>query len=700
MKLCCTSVIRWVLGAALFCWVLIAQAVVGNWQTEGPVSVRLVSPLSSLEGEGVLPLGLHIRLEDGWKTYWRTPGFAGAPPGLLLSHSALAEPKWHWPAPDRFEQFDQQLFGYKHEVLIPIDYVLKDNQQPLDLAGVVSVFVCREVCIPVKLSVSLHLPVNSSEDSEEAWSVSRLYNQFRSRVPASASLPDAEARWTSGGVYAEFSLDSAGDHPDIFPEGLDIEEWPAPQVEVRDLVVRVWWPLISPSHQAELPAEIQLTYRDSLQAFTFSVPLKSGSWPQPPNAGLKDLLPAGEQNQHWVWMILLALSGGLILNLMPCVLPVISIKLVAWSHLKHAARGVIRMHALMTTLGILSLFWLLATLLILLRTMGYYVGWGIQFQSPLFLLFLAILLSVFAANFLGWFEFRLPEKWQDSLNEVGNHSSALLKSYLHGMTATLLATPCSAPFLGTAVAFALTQDGSGILVIFTALGVGLAAPYLLIIALPGTVKWVPKGGRWSLILKGLLAGALGLTVVWLLWVLAASVSGTALMIVVILLGLSLLLLRRVQPANLLGVVGLWMAAVLIVQASSQWIPQNAVHPEATHGREQSEWQTFSRAQWEALREAQQTVLLDITADWCITCQYNKKVVLETEPMLRYFRESRVILMQADWTHPNPEIEALLTEYGRAGIPFNLLTGPKKPEGILLPELLTESIVREAVEQIK
>ncbi len=676
-------------------WTTVSHAVVGTWQSEGPVKVRLISPVAALEGLQTLPLGLHIQLEEGWKTYWRTPGAAGAPPRLKLNTPRLTSPQWHWPAPGRYEQFGQQLYGYTEEVLIPIDYQLAGNEELLDISGDASVFVCREVCIPVKVKVGLQVPPIAMDEAEEDWQAIRLYSQFQSRVPSKRPATGVVARWSEAGLYASVPMAVMGDTPDLFPEGIDIEEWPAPIVLSKDGAVQAWWLFDRPEPLDDVPDRIALTYRDSVQAFTVTPALVQSTLPVIPEGyGESDHAPESTAAEWW-GMILLALIGGVILNLMPCVLPVISIKLVAWSHLKHAARGVIRLHALMTTLGILSLFWILAGGLMVLRTMGYYVGWGIQFQSPYFLLFLVILLSVFAANFMGWFEFRLPEKWQDSLNEVGNHSSAMLKSYLHGMTATLLATPCSAPFLGTAVAFALTQEALGIWVIFTALGIGLALPYLLIMVWPGTVSRVPKGGRWSLVLRHVLAGALLLTVIWLLWVLAASVSVIGLALIALLVMISLTLLRRIRLANLLGVAGLWVAAVVTVQASSEW---------TYHGESQdishSEWQTFTRANWNALRESKQTVLLDITADWCITCQYNKKVVLETREMLQYFRESGVILMQADWTHPNEDIEQLLTEYGRAGIPFNLLVGPKKPDGILFPEILTESVVREAVTQVK
>jgi suppressor for copper-sensitivity B len=376
-------------------------------------------------------------------------------------------------------------------------------------------------------------------------------------------------------------------------------------------------------------------------------------------------------------MLLLALVGGLILNAMPCVLPVLSLKVFGLVRSAGHGRREIARGALSTAAGILVSFWALALAAIAARAAGSAVGWGIQFQRPGFVALLAVIVVLFCLNLWGLFEIPLPQR----LARLGGSGprEGVAGHFASGLFATLMATPCSAPFLGTAVSFALAQEAPVILAIFTAVGLGMALPYLLISAFPGVAKVLPRPGAWMETVRGVMGFLLAAAAIWLFYVLSAQVSPEKVAgIKLALLALALFTWlrhrgvsgRAFRHAAALGMVA--TVAVALGLAVSQQASTTEVAGPTAETAGLIEWQPFDRARAESLAAGGQLVFVDVTADWCFTCKVNERLVIETPEIAGAFEEHSVVPMKADWTNRNDDITQFLAEHGRYGIPFYLL----------------------------
>ncbi len=399
---------------------------------------------------------------------------------------------------------------------------------------------------------------------------------------------------------------------------------------------------------------------------------------------------SGPAAGEMLWIAALALLGGLVLNVMPCVLPVLSIKLASAVKAGARDRARIRTGFLVAAAGVLAFMWALAAATLAARAAGLSVGWGLQFQNPVFLTAMIALLVLFAANLWGAFEIVLPWSWQNRLARADG-TPGHWGDFAAGAFAAVLATPCSAPFLGTAIAVALAGRAVDVAVIFTALGLGLALPYLAVAAAPGAVRLLPRPGRWMLALKFALGGLLALTAAWLFAVLAGVAGGLVAALVALALALAVAAIwqrHRAPRATLplaLGLVAAAFAAPLLMP------PPSAAPAEAA-----TEWTAFDRGDVARRVAAGETVFVDVTADWCLTCKANKALVLDRLPVSDALAAPGVTPMRADWTRPDPAISRYLEGFGRYGIPFNAVFGPAAPDGILLPEILTAEAVIEAL----
>lgn len=658
----------------------------GDWVENGPVKARLISPVNYYSGESELPLALQLDIRKDWKTYWRVPGAAGAAPKITEVGAEFAsDVVWHWPAPDTFTLLGFQSYGYEKEVVLPFDLIPTSGSVPDYVTMTATVYVCNDICLP--LTFALELDFDSTSDDAIDWNMSRLYNEYRSLEPEADFAGEATAIGDESTLYLELTLPQQGEGSQVFVENLDIYEWPRPTVQVSEGRVQFWWIRSEGQRPMELTETLSFTYKDSLQAFSTQAPIITQPIPAVPVA----VSESDRDLTTLFTMLLFALLGGLILNAMPCVLPILSIKLMSWLDWRQSNPGVIRAHGLATALGIISFFWLIAAVLSLLKISGAYIGWGIQFQSPWFLGLLVILMSLFLANLMGWFEIGLPEFAQSKIAGVGEQRQGFVKSYLQGGTATLMATPCSAPFLGTAVSFAFAQSLSSLWLIFTALGIGLSLPYWIVIVRPALISFLPKPGPWILVVKKILAVGLGATLIWLLYLFSDHVSQYGLIGIVFITILWLVSLRLITKTRLIPVslIGFSVLLTITIQVFARSDTQVDV---------ESNWEVYSAASLREHLEAQHTVLVDVTADWCLTCKFNNATVLDTQAMQSFFSTNQVVLMKADWTLPDKNTEALLSDYGRSAIPFNLVLGPGAAEGILLPELLSDQAVIDAVHQ--
>ncbi len=386
---------------------------------------------------------------------------------------------------------------------------------------------------------------------------------------------------------------------------------------------------------------------------------------------------AGAAGASLALMLFLALLGGLVLNVMPCVLPVLSLKIFGLVRSAAHGRAEVTRGALATAAGMLASFWALALAAIGARAAGAAVGWGVQFQRPGFVAFLAVVVVLFCLNLWGLFEIHLPGALADLAGS--GPREGLAGHFASGLFATLMATPCSAPFLGTAISFALAQTGVVIFAMFTALGLGMALPYLLVAAAPGIARLLPKPGAWMETVRGVMGFLLAASAVWLFYVLSSQVSPEQLAAIQIgLLAIALFTwmqhrISRSKAGRGLAIAGLVAAvAITLVVAGTRGEanPRLAGKPAGL-----IPWVVFDRAKAESLTAGGQLVFVDVTADWCFTCKVNEGLILDTPEVAKAFAENRVVPMRADWTNQNAEIGAFLKEHGRFGIPFYLLYRP-------------------------
>jgi suppressor for copper-sensitivity B len=687
---------------SLFCSADRAQAAASDWFETPEAAVRLVTAVDAVGTLEAIPAGIEFRLEPGWKTYWRSPGDAGYPVSVDWQASKnLDDATLAWPAPHRFTLFGLDTFGYADTVLFPVEVTPGVPGEAVALRAAVKYLICEEICIPYEATLALDLPGGEATPSPEA----QLIDRFQSQVPV------------SGGAHG------------IEIDAVEIEGTAAPSIT---LVAHSALPFISPDLLVEGTYDWRFPAPELTRADDFlSVTLRIDAEPLTPDAPLLETLPLVltlvdgtrgveltlEPGAHTsaasaigrigaggslVTMLFVALLGGLILNLMPCVLPVLSLKLLSVVGHGGGETRAVRRSFLATAAGIVASFLLLAGALVAVKAAGATVGWGIQFQQPLFLVAMAAVVTLFAANLAGWFELPLPA-W------IGNRASGgeqpgIAGAFGTGILATLLATPCSAPFVGTAVGFALARGTGEILTIFAAMGLGLALPYLLVSAAPKLATALPKPGRWMIRLRRVLALALVATAIWLLWIVAenagisaALLAGSALVAMLAVLWLRPRLGPKMRPAASFVATILLIAA--IVPALLPGLSRSGASPAGdTAIAGASLWRPFDPAGIDRLVAEGHTVFVDVTAEWCITCEVNKRLVLNRAPVADRLSRPGIVAMRADWTRPDDGIARYLASFGRYGIPFNVIYGPGAPAGIALPELLDTDTVLDALER--
>ncbi len=670
-----------------------AHAAAGPWVSDGAVKARLVAAVDGTGALASLPLGLDIRMQPGWKTYWRSPGEAGLPPKLSLADGAITtKAQFSWPLPQRFSLLGLQTFGYENEVVLPFQEGMAQKGAPAAISATADLLVCAQVCVPHTLHLTLNLPAGPAIPGNEA----QLINRFANLVPngsQGSGLKITAARLLGHGAGAALVVDASAPQPfhapDIFPESKTLA-FGAPQVILSDAArrARITLPILHqpPGQGLSTATPLRLTLVDGHRFIEARPKLEAAPWPSP-LARLLALVP----------LLGLALVGGLILNVMPCVLPVLSLKLLMVMQKGGAQRAQVRAGFLASAAGILSSFLLIAGVLLALKAGGHSIGWGLQFQQTWFLALMIPLIALFAASLFGWIEIGLPGFLQQKLGRAGQHS--LAGHFVSGAFATLLATPCSAPFLGTAIGYALASGTLEIVSVFAALGIGMGLPFLMVAAFPGLATHLPKPGLWMVRLKQYLGFPLLGTALWLLLILDgvagfATTLGVGLASAVLLVGAMVWRHRRGLPlarpslrlASGFGLAGL--ATLLVVLHFGPSV--------ASDGADSLAWQAFDTAAIKTSVAQGRLVFVDVTASWCLTCQANKRLVLDSEPVNSMLRRPGLIDMKADWSQPNPAIAAYLAQHGRFGIPFNIVYGPGAPEGIALPELLTKEAVSEAL----
>ncbi len=666
-----------------------------DWSDGESWRTRIVSAVTATGSRPTLPLGLQVELDDGWHIYWRSPGEAGLPPTLSIGPDSenVASVEFVWPAPEQsVEQGQLVTRTYAGNVLIPIRLHVEEPGRPTTLDAGIDYQVCAQICIPVRADALLHLPAGSAPPSPHA----RIIAEAEARVPGPPQAAGFErlnaafdgVRTVHVTADSMFELDTSPEQIVALlegPEGIFFRSDRATvSADGKTVTVDVD---VLPPFDAE-----------RLEGADLGVTLITGA----ANAHRELVLagaPAATGGDLTLGVaFLLALLGGLILNLMPCVLPVLGIKIARLIDAAGRDRAVVSASFLATAAGIVASFGLLALLVAAIRAAGLTAGWGFQFQVPGFIAFLAVIVLLFAAVLAGICDIRLPVRVNRWFLAAGGDAKGRAGAFAEGAFATVLATPCTAPVVGTAVGFALTRGFGDILLVFLGLGLGMAVPWLLVAIRPGLLGTLPRPGPWMGRLKLVLALMLLGTALWLLSVLhsAAGVIPTA--VVAGLSGLAVLAFAARTAERIVPVArGAGLAALVLAVL----YPAMAGYTGPGDRMPTSDplWLPLSPAAVPDLA-ANQVLLVDVTADWCVTCVVNKRLVLDRPPVRDLLEAGDIVGLRGDWTLPDPDIAAYLAQHQRLGVPFNAVYGPALPEGEVLPELLTADAIIEAVQRAK
>ncbi len=664
------------------------------WAETDHSSVRLVSASEAIGEQDSVVLGLHVRLADGWKIYWRSPGDAGFPPLFdWTGTSNLAAAEISWPIPERFSVLGFETLGYTHEVVLPITAHLARPGETLAVRAKVDYLACSEICIPAQADLALAVPPGPPQGSGFA----HLISQFSSRVPSRGGghgldvvTVDAIGDGADAALRVVALSATPFAAPDVFLEGPIELTFGAPAVSLENGGLRAVLTVpVDGAETLERPLagiEVTATVVDGDRGAERS--LVVGSAPAASALGPEKAGPS------WLLILALGLLGGLVLNLMPCVLPVLSIKLLGVIGHGGGRPREVRLGFLASAAGILFSFLVLAGALSALKLAGGAVGWGMQFQQPWFLVAMILVVTLFACNLWGFFEIRLPLAVADA-GERASHVQGFGGHFLTGALATLLATPCSAPFLGTAISFALARGVGEIAAVFLAVGFGLALPYLTVAAFPRLATMLPRPGRWMVHLRRVLGLALAATAAWLVSILAvqAGNAGAALVAALtVAMAFALFLLGRLPgPLRRWAGVSAFALAALAFLAPERPSAEADAPPEGL-------WRPLDTAAISAFVGDGRVVLVNVTADWCITCKLNESLVLTRGGVRERLTDDRIVAMRGDWTRPDEGISRYLADFGRYGIPFDAVYGPGLPSGEALPELLTQETVLDALDR--
>ncbi len=671
---------------------------------EKHVDAELIAATDAIVPGQPLTVALRLKHEDEWHTYWQVPGDSGLPTQIKWQLPAgFSAGPIEWPHPKRLPVGPLMNFGYEGETLLLTTLQVPANlavDTPVVLNAHASWLECKDVCIPGESAVKLTLPVKSQAAPSSS---AALFKAAQARVPQSAPLA-ATAIIDAGRIRLAISplTGKTFEKVEFFPLEEGRIEAAAPQLlKVEGSGAAIYLTAAKP-----VAADFK-TLRGVVVAN--GGPGAANGWANvvqaPLAAGVVSVAGVSGSTDGASMSLVAALGaaflGGLILNLMPCVFPVLSLKLIGLAqHRTHS--GPMAAHGIAFAAGVVLSFVLLAALLIVLQQAGSALGWGFQLQTPWVVAALTVLFFAIGLNLLGVYEFTMGSgvansKAADALVDKSDWRG----SFGTGVLAVIVASPCTAPFMGAALGYAITQPPAIGLSVFAALGVGMATPYVLLTLFPVLLAKLPRPGRWMELFKQFMAFPMFATCVWLLWVLAQQVDagGIALALgVLVAVGFALWALGLSQRGSR---IFRWVAAGGGLLAALTFTPiatSEALAP-GTRSTADAGWIDYSPERLAQLRGEGKPVFVDFTAAWCVTCQVNKRVALRADAVKTRFAADDVVLMRADWTNRDERITKALAEFGRNGVPLYVLYD-RAGEPAVLPELLTEGIVLAALDKLK
>jgi thiol:disulfide interchange protein len=677
------------LCTALTAAVAVAAPVTGPVRAQH-LTVELLPLNGSIQPGSTELVGLHFTLDKGWHVYWVNAGDSGEPPSVKWTLPAgITAGAMQFPAPRRLPLGPLMDFGYEDEVLFPITLSAGSTLKApstVEIPAHVDWLVCREVCIPGRADLLLPLQVTAQKTTPDPGRQA-LFDRFHSLLPQ--PLPSS-----AKAVFATdpngFALAVTG-HP-----ATAAQFFPLDQTQIVNAAPQ---PVRGVNNGIVISLKKDENFRAQLAQLNGVLLLGDGTAYEihaPPGA-----LPAGSPGSqegalNLLRFVSLAFLGGVILNLMPCVFPVLFIKGLSLVESSRHEPKRVRAHGLVYTLGILVSFWIVVALLLGLRAGGRQLGWGFQFQSPGFVAVMALLLFFLGLSLAGMFEIGLT---------VTNTGSSLAArsgyagSFFTGVLAVVVATPCTAPFMGAAIGFALAQSAGAAFAVFTALALGLAAPYVLLTFQPVWMRYLPRPGAWMEVLKQATAAPIFATVIWLVWLFASSAGVdalTALLAAFLLLAIAGWILGR-WPAR--RVASAFAVTVIVLAVATPLYALWKFPAAETTTASKAGWEPYSREAIEQYRAQGRPVFVDFTARWCLSCQVNERAVLNRGDVRRRLHGSGIVLVRADWTKHDESIASALRELGRSGVPTYVFYPPGQP-ALVLPEVLTPGVVLGALDQLQ
>ena len=676
--------------------------------------VQLISEVKTIQPSTPFWVGLQFKTRPGWHTYWRNPGDSGAPTRMEWTlPNGFKASELVYPYPQRMPIGPLMNFGYKGENLLLTELTPPVNlptQQPVTLQAKASWLVCEVECVPEEATFELTLPVTPDAPTVDAtwadafaktrqalpqpspWNVSfqAEQNNLVLRVNAPA-LKAGQIEQVSFFPYQDGVITNAAEQTVAFDD--------------QGLTLRVAQGNQSVTDQVEgvLVVQEKLDAQTTTQAFAIAA--KPGTTSAPTS-------PANARSTINLWnTLLLALVGGIVLNLMPCVFPVLSLKALGIAQKAQQSTQQARMHGLAFTAGVLASFAAVVGVLLVLRGLGQQIGWGFQLQSPAFVLVMAYVLFAVGLNLSGVFVVGASIM---GLGQGLASKSGYVGEFFTGVLATVMATPCTAPFMATAVSAALTQPAPVAIAIFLTLGLGLALPYLVISFTPAVRRYLPKPGAWMETFQQLLAFPIYGAVAWLLWVLTLQTGTDGLSVALaglLAIAFAAWLYHKTQTSRQFWRRICWvgslstlvLALTLTPLVENSPAPNSQVTNSGTTNPSQSglAWQPYTTEQLERLRQSNQPVFVNFSAAWCVTCLMNERVALSQPEVISAFQQKGVALVKADWTNRDTVITEALSQFGRSGVPLYVLypRGLGQGEPVILPQVLAPATLQDALKQV-
>ena len=661
----------------------------GDLAEEPKVTAVLVSDTTAVKPGVPFRVGVRMTMKDKWHTYWAFPGESGSAPKMewsLPEGASVSGPAW--PLPHRLVGRGEVVtYTYDGEVLLPYTITLPAAEGKVTIKGLLKWFACERTCVPGETPVSLTLPVGEASPAN-----ADLFAKADKALPQSGPAPFATTWKHPAPNVVEIVLTG-------IPARYAVEVFPLPPKGMQPDAGKFErsGDGFSARFQMDEPVESASGWRalvvlkdDEAKGWEVAATAFAAT-----STASTDPSPAAPDQRSLLLVLLSALLGGLIMNFMPCVLPVIALKVASFSeHATTDPRRSFRM-GLAFTAGALVFFELLAIGVIALRAAGKSFVWGFQFQNPWMLSGLILIVFLFGLNLLGVFEIIFQGDAADRMGEMAG-KGGYTGAFFQGMFTTLLGTSCTAPFLGATLGFAVSQPAPVVILLFGAVCFGMSSPYLLLSANPSWVRFLPKPGMWMERLKQVTGFIMLAVAVWLLGVLGASRGAD------VAFGLSATLLAAAFGAWLLGIlrnrfVG-WASLLAATAVSGATFLAPEIHRSQTTESTAAKpngilaWEPFSEEALESARAKGEAVFVDFTAAWCANCKYNEKTTLETPEIAKAFSDKKVRLLKADWTTEPPHITAFLRKFQRISVPFYLLYHPGKDAPEVLPELLSKSLM--------